>query len=150
MDFLDDNIMNAPLSGADYLTDRRAVHIKLVALISTNPEAEALIKLNEKEADGQKDWKELKLHYEGQGMFALEIKEARKTLDNLVYTGERQPQMYWTKFEQQLMTAFTTYVKVKGRIVHSDMMKLTHLMIKVKCHSLNAVTAAITVATQKS
>ena len=46
MDFLDNYIMNAPLSGADYLTDRSAVHTKLVALIATNPEAEALIKLN--------------------------------------------------------------------------------------------------------
>ena len=51
MDFLDDYILNVPLSGADYLTDRRAVHTNLVAMVSTNPEAEALIKLNEKDAD---------------------------------------------------------------------------------------------------
>ena len=62
MDFLDNYILNVPLSGADYLTDRRAVHAKLVALISTNPEAKALIKLNKKDTDGQKDWKDLKLH----------------------------------------------------------------------------------------
>ena len=54
--------------------------------------------VDETEADGQKDWKDLKFHYEGQGVFALEIKEAKKILDNLVYTGERPPQMYWTKF----------------------------------------------------
>ena len=52
MDFLDDYILSGPLSGPDYLMDRRAVHTKLVALISTNPEAEALIKLNELDADG--------------------------------------------------------------------------------------------------
>ena len=79
-------------------------------------------------------------------MFALEIREARETLDNLVYTGERLPQMYWTKSEQQLNTAFATYVKVEGIIVHLDIMKLTHLMTKVKCDSLNAGTAALTVA----
>ena len=66
----------------------------------------------------------------------------------MVYTGERPPQMYWNKFEQQLNTAFATYVKVEGRIVHSDIMKLTHLMIKVICDSLNAVTASLTVAIQ--
>ena len=55
VDFLDDYILNVPLSGANYLTDRRAVHTKLVAMVSTNPKAEALIKLNEKDADGQKD-----------------------------------------------------------------------------------------------
>ena len=108
VDFLDDYILNAPLSGADYLTDRRAVNTKLVDMVSTNPETEALIKLNEKDADGRKYWKDLQLHYEGQGMFTLEIKEAKRTLDNLVYTGERPPQMYWTKFEQQLNTAFAT------------------------------------------
>ena len=89
MDVLDNYISNALLSGADYLTDKKAVHTKLVAMIS-DAEAEALIKLNEKAADGQKDWKDLKLHYEGQGMFALDIKE------DLVYTGDRPPQMYWT------------------------------------------------------
>ena len=46
VDFLDDYILNVPLSGADYLTDRRAVHTKLVAIVSTNPESEALNKLN--------------------------------------------------------------------------------------------------------
>ena len=55
VEFLDDYILNAPLSGADYLTDRQAVHTKLVALISTNPEAESLLKLNEITADGRKD-----------------------------------------------------------------------------------------------
>ena len=32
VDFLDDYILNAPLSGADYLTDRRAVNTKLAAM----------------------------------------------------------------------------------------------------------------------
>ena len=59
MDFLDDYILNAPLSAADYLTDRQAVHTKLVAMLPTNPEAEALIKLNKTDADGRKDWKDL-------------------------------------------------------------------------------------------
>ena len=141
MDFLYDYILNAPQSGADYLTDRRAVYTKLVAMISTNAEAEGLIKLNKTETDGCKDWKHLKLHYADQGIFALEIKEAAKNiLDNLVYTGMRPPQMYWTKFEQKVNTAFVIYVKVEKRIVHSDIMKLTHLMTKVKCDSLSAVT----------
>ena len=81
-------------------------------------------------------------------MFALEIKESKRTLDNFVYTGKRPPQMYWTKFEQKLNTDFATYVKVEGRIFHLDIMKLTHLMTKVKCDSLNAVAAALTVAIQ--
>ena len=75
---MDDYILNAPLSRADYLTDRRSINTKPVAMVSTNPEAEALIRLNEKDADVQKDWKDLQLHYERQGMFALEIKESKR------------------------------------------------------------------------
>ena len=55
VDFLNDYILNAPQSGDNCLTDRRAVHTKLVDMVSTNPEAEAWIKLNEKDVDGQKD-----------------------------------------------------------------------------------------------
>ena len=143
IDFLDDYILNAPLSGADFLTDKRAVHTKLVALIATNPEAEVLIKLNEIDADGRKDWDELKLHYEGSGMHAIELKEAEKTLHNLVYQGEKPPQMYWTKFEQKLNTAFATYVKVEKRVVHSEQMKLSYLLNKIKCENLARTTVAI-------
>ena len=145
-DFLDDYILNAPLSGADYMTDRRAVHTKLVALISTNPDAEALIKLNEKNANGRKDWKDLKFHYEGKGMFAIDLNEAKQILRNLTYKGESPPHEYWDKFERQLNTAFATYVKVEKRIVHSDSMKLTHLLDVVNCNKLVATTAAIHVA----
>jgi hypothetical protein len=84
-----------------------------VPLISENSGAEALIKFNEKEADRRKDWQDLKLHYEGSGIYALDVKQAKKTLDNLIYTGERPPNMTWTKFEQQLNTAFAIYVKVE-------------------------------------
>ena len=83
--------MNAPLTGAVYLDDRRAIHTKLKALISDNPETEALIKLKEREADGRTDWKVLKLHYEGDGIYFIGMKKAKKTLDNLIYSGERPP-----------------------------------------------------------
>ena len=91
MDYLDDYILNASLSGAAYLTDKRSVHTKLVALISTNPEAEAILKLNELIADGRKDWKDLKVHYEGQGMFAIDINEAENILKTMCYQGEKYP-----------------------------------------------------------
>ena len=107
--------MNAPLTGADYLEDRRTVHTKLKALISEKPESEALIKLKEREADGRTDWKVLKLHYEGDGIYSKDMKQAKKILDNLIYQGERPPTMDWTKFEQQLDSAFAAYVRKEKR-----------------------------------
>ena len=90
------------------------------------------------------------MHYAGQVKFALEFKESKRTPDNLVYTCKRPPQMYWTKFEQPLNTSIATYVKVEGIIVHSDIMKLTHLMTKVKFYTLNAFTAELTLAIQRN
>ena len=78
VDFLEDYIKNAPLSGYAYLVDRRAVHTKLVRLISKNPESFDLITLNQKEADGRTDWQVLKLHYEGTGMYAIDVRQAKK------------------------------------------------------------------------
>ena len=120
LEFLDDYILQASLIGPDYLTDRRAVHTNLVAMIATNPDAEALIKLNERDADGRKSWKDLQLHYEGIGMHAIDIKAANKILKNLVYKGEFPPKETWDLFESKLNTAFATYVKHFKRQTHCN------------------------------
>ena len=88
----------------------------------------------------------MKLHYEGSDIYALDVKQAKKTIDNLIYTGERSSNMTWTKFEQQFNTAFAIYVKVEKRIVHSDAMKLGFQLDKVKCDILKPVSAALTIA----
>ena len=72
-----------------------------------------MLKLNEKGADGCTEWQDLKLRYKGSGIYALDVKQAKKALDNLIYTGERPQNMYWTKFEQDPNTDFATYVKVE-------------------------------------
>ena len=146
LEFLDDYIMNAPLTGSDYLEDRRAVHIKLVALIASNPEAEALIKLNEKDANGRKSWKDLKLHYEGTGMHAIDVTAASNTLTTLIYKGENPPKETWDIFERKLNTAFATYVKHYKRETHCNEMKLTLLSNKIQCPKMAAISAAIQVA----
>ena len=145
-EFLDDYILNAPLTGSDYLQDRRAVHTKLVAMIATNPDAEALIKLNEKDANGRKFWKDLKLHYEGTGMHAVDVMAASNTLTGLIYKGEFPPKETWDIFERKLNTAFATYVKHYKRETHCNEMKLTLLSNKVQCPKMAAISAAIQVA----
>ena len=145
-DFLDDYIMNSSLTGLDYLMDRRVVHTKLVALISSNPDAESLIKLNEKEANGRKSWQDLKLHYEGKGMYGYDIKSAKDILRNLTYKGENPPKESWDKFERQINTAFSTFVKVYNREVYCNEMKLAHIVDAVQCPKMSAVSAAINVA----
>ena len=115
-------------------------------MIATNPDAEALIKLNERDADGRKSWKDLQLHYEGIGMHAIDIKAANKILKNLVYKGEFPPKETWDLFESKLNTAFATYVKHFKRQTHCNEMKLSTLTDAIQCPKMAAVSASINVA----
>ena len=68
-DFLDDYINNATLVGEAFTTDAAEVQKSIVNLISQNEEAESVIKVHEDKRYGRKDWKALKSHYEGIGMY---------------------------------------------------------------------------------
>ena len=70
----------------------------------------------------------------------------QKTLDNLIYNGERPPAMDWTKFEQELNVAFAAYVKSENREVYSNKMKLQILQDKIKCDELLPVNSALLMA----
>jgi hypothetical protein len=51
--------------------------------------------------------------------------------------------MWWEEFEKQLTSAFTTYNKREGRVVHSPEMKLRTLLAKVNADFLTHVKASI-------
>ena len=144
-DFLDDYIMNAPLNGGSFIIDANEVHTHLINLIAHNEEAEALVKIHETERNGRVDWIALKTHYEGQGIYANNITKAASDLKTLHYSGEKKPHMWWAMFEQRLNSAFQTYVKHEGRVVHSDEMKLRTLLDKIKCEWLGTVLSTIKV-----
>jgi hypothetical protein len=142
-DFLDDYIKNAPLDGEAFIIDSNEVHTHLINMIAHNNEAESITKVHEKERNGRNDWLALTNHYEGQGVYASNITKAEHDLNNLHYTGEKKPHMWWTLFEQRLNSAFQTYVKFENRIVHSDSHKLRILMAKVKCEWMGDIRGSI-------
>lgn len=144
-DYLDDYIAKAPLHGEAFITDTTQVHVYLINLIAQNDEAEAIIKANDTERNGRKDWMSLKTHYEGRGLYTNDMLKAEQDLRSLHYTGEKHPHMWWTEFESRLNTAFATYVRIERRVVHSDNMKLRILLDKVRCDFLNATKASINV-----
>ena len=53
--------------------------------------------------------------------------------------------MWWSKFENELTTTFTTYYLKEGRVVHSNEMKLRILAKKVNADFLQSSKAAIKV-----
>ena len=52
-DFLDDYIMNAPLTGQDFTIDAAEVHVFIVNFITKNDKAESIIKIFEDERNGR-------------------------------------------------------------------------------------------------
>jgi hypothetical protein len=64
-------------------------------------------------------------------------------LSTLHYAGEKKPHMWWAEFEKQLTSAFVTYNKREGRVVHSQEMKLRILLTKVTADFLMPTKAGI-------
>ena len=149
MDFLDDYVMNAPITGQAFTIDAANVHTIIVNLIAGNQQAESVIKVHENERNGRLDHKALKTHFEGTGIYANDISKAEQDLKTLFYGGEKPPHMWWVEFERRLTGAFQVYVKREGRIVHSDEMKLRTLIEKVKCDWLTPVKAGISIELTK-
>ena len=133
--FLDDYVMTAALEGPSYEIDSTKVHAFIQTRIVGNDEAEATIKPHERSHDGRKDWKALKEHYEGSGVFAKDIIQAENDLTSMIYTGEKKPTMYWTLFETRLNRTFHVFAKAEN-VIFSDAMKLRRLLSNIQCEWL--------------
>ena len=133
--FLDDYIRTASLTGPSYEIDSTKVHAFIQTRIMGNDEAEATIKPHENIHDGRNDWKALKEHYEGSGIFARDIIQAENDLASMIYTGEKKSTMYWTLFETRLNWAFHVFAKAEN-VIFSDAMKLRRLLSNIQCEWL--------------
>ena len=59
----------------------------------------------------------------------------------LFYAREKPLHMWWAEFEKRLTRALNAYVRRKGRIVHSDAMKIQTLLDKIKSDFLTPTKA---------
>ena len=143
--FLENYILMTELNGPTYETDKLEVHIYITSFVSGNPIAEAKIVAHGEVNCGRSDWFALANHFQGVGVHAFEITRAESVLNNLFYSGEKQPHMWWAEFEKELSRAFAIYQRVEGRAVHSNVMKLRILMHKVKADFLQQPKAALNV-----
>jgi hypothetical protein len=142
-DFINDYVNMAPLEGKAYAIDSADVHTYIVNFVAGNETAEAKIQSYGDQNDGRQDYIALKQHYKGVGVHALDITKAELVLSSLYYGGEKKPHMWWEEFEKQPTSAFTTYNKREGRVVHSPEMKLRTLLAKVSADFLTHVKASI-------
>ena len=77
------------------MSDSDQVYVYLINFAAQNDEAESILNITERERNGRKGWLALKLHYEGQGIYATDITKAKSNLSNMYYQGEKKPHMWW-------------------------------------------------------
>ena len=118
----------------------------IVNFTSGNQEAEFKIQAQINQNNGRSDHRSLKEHYEGVGVYAIEVTRAKQILKTLFYSGEKKPYMWWTEFECQLTAAFVSFDRQEGRIAYSNEMKLRILNEKVNADFLAAAKAGINMA----
>jgi hypothetical protein len=143
IDFIDNYVSMTPLHGEAFTIDAADVHTYLVNFVAGNETAEAKIQAYEAHNNGRLDYVANKEHYEGVGVHALDITKAENVLATLYYGGEKKPHTWWEEFEKQITSAFITYNKREGRVVHSPEMKLHILLQKVTANFLVLVKAGI-------
>lgn len=126
---LQNYITAAPHEGEAFEVDSSNVHTYIMNFIQGNANVEAKILGVLDQRDGRGAYQRLKEHYKGVGINAIAIMEAKLVIQNLTYTGEKKPHMWWEEFEKKLTMAFTVHDRRENREVYSNEMKL-HLLCK--------------------
>ena len=126
----------APLTGNAFIIDAAKVNAFLMKLIADNPVAEQKVLPQKDGNNGRVSYKALQDHYERVGSNAKALIKAEKDLNDLFYTGEKRPRMWWDEFEVRLTNAFATIDKDAGRAIYTDDGKLRKLNQKIRADFL--------------
>jgi hypothetical protein len=88
-DLIDDYVLMAPLVGVAYTIDSAQVHTFITNLIAGNSTAEAKVEPDAELNDGRRDFQNLRDHYKGISVHAVDITKANNDLQTLFYVGEK-------------------------------------------------------------
>ena len=95
IDFVDEYVDIAPLTGQAYQTDADEVHTYIVKFKSGNLVAEDKLVPDAQQNNGRLYFVALKNHYKGVGVHAINIVQADKALRDIFYSGDKKPHMWW-------------------------------------------------------
>ena len=101
-DFIGEYVDKAPLTGQACLTDAAELHTYIINFTLVNPVAEAKMVQNAQKNCGRLDFIALKKNYGGFGVHDINIFKAENILQDLSYSGEKNPHMWWDEFERLL------------------------------------------------
>ena len=144
-DFIDEYVDKSHLTRQAYLTDAEEVHTYIIKFTSGNTVAESKMAQNSQNNDGRLDIIALKNHHEGLGVHAIDIVKADDIIQDLFYSGDKKPHMWWDEFKRQLTDAFNTYDRHEKRSIHSDNQKLLTLNRKINAEFLQATKSSINI-----
>ena len=91
--FLDDYVDRAPLTGEAFAFDAAEVHTYIVKFTTENSIAENKLMPTLLMNNGRSDYQALKNYYESVGANATLITKAEKDLETLFYAGEKKAHM---------------------------------------------------------
>jgi hypothetical protein len=80
-----------PVTCEAFLFDNEEVKQVLRKYIDKSPEADHILTTINENAGGRNIFLQLKEHYEGNGLMAMDLQEAKRTIYNLFYAGEKPP-----------------------------------------------------------
>ena len=92
----------ASLTGQAYKTDAAEVHTYIVNFTSENPEAEAKLVPHAQQNNGSIDFIALKNHYKGVRVHAINIIQADKVHQDILYVVEKNPHIWWDEFKNSV------------------------------------------------
>ena len=95
INFLDNYVNKATLTGISFSSDASNVHSYLVLLISENSAAEQKIIPNKSRSDGRVNFMALKEYYEGVGANEKSTLTDERDIQDLFYSREKPPHMWW-------------------------------------------------------
>jgi hypothetical protein len=105
-DYLTTLVNRAPLTGTAFVADRRQVHQLLTGKV-LGEQAEEWIRDDKTKQNGRIDFRNLQVHFEGEGNVSRRITQAEALHKSLFYKQERS--MKFTVFLSRLQTMFQIY-----------------------------------------
>ena len=133
---LDGYVYRTLFTGRSLSSYASKLHSYIVRLIYKKSVADQKI-LPYKDSSGSRiNFMSLKEYYEDIGDKPKYIFTAERKLQDIYYSGEKPPHMWWVSFEVSITNVFDVINKGARRQVHMDEMKLKLLNLKMKADYL--------------
>jgi hypothetical protein len=136
--YLDQLEVTAPFEGDAYNADNTQVQLLLASHIDPkNDGVNAMLRQSKNSGDGRADWVNLCVKYEGQGLNAISLNDADRTIRTLTYDKDMSQQTF-ESFTGKLQKAFNAFQEFEQP--YTDQQKVRQLLRM--CHDSTVLKSA--------